>query len=104
MFEYDIDPHQPLVDQLAPELALTRIEGGAARVPTGPGLGIDIDEAVLDDFPHVTGGTYAEVFHRPRDRPPDVRVPPRHQTATGHCVLESGSNLVTLILDIENAR
>ena len=62
MMEWDIDPHQPLVDRLAPELALSRIEGGAARVPSGPGLGIAVDEEILGDFPHVTGGTYAEVF------------------------------------------
>lgn len=62
MIEWDIDPHQPLVDLLAPELALTRITDGAAVVPTGPGLGITVDEDVLDAFPYVRGETYAEVF------------------------------------------
>ncbi|MFV0308529.1 MAG: mandelate racemase/muconate lactonizing enzyme family protein [Desertimonas sp.] len=62
MIEWDIDPHQPLVDQLAPELALSAITDGVTRIPAGPGLGIEFDEAILDDFPHVTGDTYAEVF------------------------------------------
>ena len=62
MIEWDIDPFQPLVDELAPELALSRIVDGVARVPDGPGLGIEVDEAVLDDHPWVQGETYAEVF------------------------------------------
>jgi L-alanine-DL-glutamate epimerase-like enolase superfamily enzyme len=62
MTEWDIDPHQPLVDTLAPALALSEIADGVVHVPDGPGLGIEFDEAVLDDFPHVTGDTYAEVF------------------------------------------
>jgi L-alanine-DL-glutamate epimerase-like enolase superfamily enzyme len=60
--EWDIDPHQPLVDQVAPELALTAIRDGRAVIPSGPGLGITVDEAVFDDFPWVRGETYAEVF------------------------------------------
>jgi L-alanine-DL-glutamate epimerase-like enolase superfamily enzyme len=62
MIEWDIDPHQPLVDNVAPELALTQIRDGVAIVPGKPGLGIEFDEAVFDDYPHVKGGTYAEVF------------------------------------------
>lgn len=62
MIEWDIDPSQPLVDELAPELALSRISDGVARVPNGPGLGIEVDEAVLDDHPWVQGQTYAEIF------------------------------------------
>jgi L-alanine-DL-glutamate epimerase-like enolase superfamily enzyme len=62
MIEWDIDPHQPLVDTLAPDLALSRITDGAAVVPQGPGLGVEFDEAILDDFPHERGDTYAEVF------------------------------------------
>ncbi len=62
MIEWDIDPHQPLVDNVAPELALSRIRDGVATVPDLPGIGIVVDESVLTDFPHVTGGTYAEVF------------------------------------------
>ena len=33
-----------------------------ATEPGGPGLGIEFDEALLDDLPHQTGDTYAEVF------------------------------------------
>lgn len=62
MIEWDIDPHQPLVDTLAPDLALSRIRDGVTIIPDGPGLGIDFDEAVLDEFPHQPGDTYAEVF------------------------------------------
>lgn len=62
MIEWDIDPHQPLVDNVAPELALARIHNGVAVIPGGPGLGIEIDEAVFADYPHVKGDTYAEVF------------------------------------------
>lgn len=62
MIEWDIDPHQPLVDLIAPELALSSIVDGVAVVPDGPGLGIEVDEAVLDDHPWVRGETYAEVF------------------------------------------
>lgn len=62
MIEWDIDPHQPLVDNVAPELALTQIRDGAAAVPDKPGIGIDVDESVFADYPHVKGGTYAEVF------------------------------------------
>lgn len=62
MIEWDIDPHQPLVDTLAPQLALGEIRDGVTIIPDGPGLGIEFDEAVLDDFPHERGDTYAEVF------------------------------------------
>jgi L-alanine-DL-glutamate epimerase-like enolase superfamily enzyme len=62
MCEWDIDPHQPLVDEVAPELALTQIRDGNVLIPHGPGLGITVDEAVFDDFPYVRGETYAEVF------------------------------------------
>ncbi len=58
----DIDPHQPLIDNVAPELALSRIRNGVAVVPDGPGLGIEIDEEVFADYPHLKGDTYAEVF------------------------------------------
>lgn len=62
MIEWDIDPHQPLVDNLAPELALSRIAEGVAIVPDQPGIGITVDESVLAEYPHVKGDTYAEVF------------------------------------------
>jgi L-alanine-DL-glutamate epimerase-like enolase superfamily enzyme len=64
LIEYDIDPHQPIRDQLARggALGFDTIEGGMLRVPTGPGLGIEIDEAMFESFPYRSGETYAEVF------------------------------------------
>jgi L-alanine-DL-glutamate epimerase-like enolase superfamily enzyme len=62
LMEWDIDPSQPLVDLVAPSLALGAIVDGVVRVPDGPGLGIEVDEAVLDAHPYVPGETYAEVF------------------------------------------
>ena len=63
MIEWDIDPHQPLVDTLAPELALSPDRRRRdASCPAGPGSASSFDEAMLDDFPHRPGGTYAEVF------------------------------------------
>lgn len=64
LIEYDIDPQQPIRDQLARggALGFDTIEGGMLRVPTGPGLGIDIDEEMFGSFPYRSGETYAEVF------------------------------------------
>jgi L-alanine-DL-glutamate epimerase-like enolase superfamily enzyme len=64
LIEYDIDPHQPIRDRLARggALGLDRIKGGMLAVPSGPGLGIEIDETVLESFPYIPGETYAEVF------------------------------------------
>ncbi|GAA0251387.1 mandelate racemase/muconate lactonizing enzyme family protein [Cryptosporangium japonicum] len=60
--EFDIDPYQPLVDELSPALALPAIRGGFAAVPDGPGLGVDVPDDLADRFPYVPGDTYAEVF------------------------------------------
>jgi len=64
LIEFDVYPDLPVRDELLrdPVFALDRIEGGMIKVPTGPGLGIDIDETAFARFPYVTGGTYAEVF------------------------------------------
>jgi L-alanine-DL-glutamate epimerase-like enolase superfamily enzyme len=64
LVEYDIYPDLPLRDRLMrePVFALDRIEHGMIRVPQGPGLGIEIDERVFDEYPYRAGGTYAEVF------------------------------------------
>jgi D-galactarolactone cycloisomerase len=64
LIEYDIDPHQPIRDQLARggALGFDTIEDGRLRVPTGPGLGIEIDEEMFESFPYRSGETYAEVF------------------------------------------
>ncbi|MDY7100207.1 MAG: mandelate racemase/muconate lactonizing enzyme family protein [Actinomycetota bacterium] len=62
--EYDIDPHQPMITDLGdnPGLALTDLAGGTITAPTGPGLGVEVDEARLADHPYVSGDTYAELF------------------------------------------
>ena len=54
-FEYDARTHQPLRDLLAPDaaLGLAGVHEGRIRVPSGPGLGLDIDESVLDAFPYI---------------------------------------------------
>jgi len=64
LFEYDIDPSLPVRDELMPEpiFDLAHVEDGRLKVPDGPGLGIEIDEAALARFPYVTGETYAEQF------------------------------------------
>ena len=62
--EYDIDPHQPMITDIGhnPGLALTDLRGGAITAPTGPGLGVDVDEAELARHPYRQGDTYAELF------------------------------------------
>ncbi len=62
--EYDIDPHQPMITDIGdnPGLALTDLGGGFITAPTGPGLGVDIDEAKLARHPYRQGDTYVELF------------------------------------------
>ncbi len=62
--EYDIYPDLPLRDALLrdPIFGLDRVADGMLAIPRGPGLGIEIDEAVLERYPYRPGGTYAEVF------------------------------------------
>jgi L-alanine-DL-glutamate epimerase-like enolase superfamily enzyme len=62
LMEFDIDPHQPLIDTLAPELALSVMRDGTVRAPDGPGLGVDIPDDLAERFPYVAGETYADVF------------------------------------------
>jgi len=64
LIEYDIYPDLPMRDALLrdPIFALDGIKSGMLKVPDGPGLGIDIDEAAFARFPYVAGGTYAEMF------------------------------------------
>jgi len=55
LFEYDARSYQPLRDDLvdtAP-FAPSQLVEGRVPVPTGRGLGIEIDEAVLTRFPYV---------------------------------------------------
>jgi len=62
--EYDIDPHQPMITDIGdnPGLALTDLGGGHITAPTGPGLGVDVDEEKLAAHPYRSGDTYAELF------------------------------------------
>ena len=45
-----------------PGLALTDLGGGHISAPTGPGLGVDVDEEKLAAHPYREGDTYAELF------------------------------------------
>jgi hypothetical protein len=45
-----------------PGLGLTDITNGTLTVPSGPGLGVDVDESELAKHPYVEGDTYAELF------------------------------------------
>ena len=62
--EYDIDAHQPMITEIGdnPALALVDLQGGTITAPTGPGLGVHIDEDLLDAHPYVAGDTYADLF------------------------------------------
>lgn len=59
--EYDIDPHQPLVDGFGP-IGLGLIHDGELAAPDAPGLGVALPDDVATRFPFVPGDTYAEVF------------------------------------------
>jgi hypothetical protein len=45
-----------------PGLALVDLTDGTITAPERPGLGVDVDEDLLDAFPYVAGDTYADVF------------------------------------------
>jgi L-alanine-DL-glutamate epimerase-like enolase superfamily enzyme len=59
--EYDIDPHQPLVDPYG-SIGLADVVGGELSAPDAPGLGVSLPDDVAERFPFVSGDTYAEVF------------------------------------------
>ena len=52
VLEYDATPGQPLRDELLKEglFSPDKIKNGCIAVPEGPGLGIDVDEAVLEKY------------------------------------------------------
>jgi D-galactarolactone cycloisomerase len=54
IIEYDSRAHQPLRDEIIKDslFAMDRIEDGFLAVPTGPGLGIEIDESVFERYPY----------------------------------------------------
>ena len=65
--EYDIDPWQPLITEVAGRhgvvpLGLGDISGGEISAPDAPGLGVSLPDDVASLYPFVTGDTYAEVF------------------------------------------
>ena len=64
LLEYDPDPYQPLRDELLvdPIFGMGRVENGHMAVPTGPGLGIRIDESILEAYPYERGTLYQEVY------------------------------------------
>ena len=64
LLEYDPDPYQPLRDELLvdPIFGMGRVENGHMAVPTGPGLGITIDESILEAYPYERGTLYQEVY------------------------------------------
>ena len=64
LLEYDPDPYQPLRDDLLvdPIFGMGRVENGHMAVPTGPGLGITIDESILEAYPYERGTLYQEVY------------------------------------------
>ena len=65
-FEYDARVHQPLRDDLAAgaPFALDRIDEGRLPVPTGPGLGVEIDEEVFAAHPYLVDGELLAPFRR----------------------------------------
>ena len=62
--EFDIERDQPMITALGdnPGLGLDDLGGGTITAPTGPGLGVEIDEDKLAEYPYVEGDTYAEMF------------------------------------------
>ncbi len=56
-FEADLSAHNPFRDQLCNWQAEVD-ENGNVRPPEGPGLGVEIDEAVLADLPLIDGPGY----------------------------------------------
>ncbi len=54
VLEYDATPGQPLREELLKDglFSPDRIEGGCLAVPEGPGLGIEVDEAILPQYPY----------------------------------------------------
>ena len=63
-FEFDSRRHQPLRDRLAlgAPFSLDNVRDGRLAVPTGPGLGIEIDEDVLREYPYEINESVARSF------------------------------------------
>lgn len=63
LLEYDPTPHQPLLNDLLadPIFSMDRVSGGHIAVPSGPGLGLEIDESVFAAFPYEPGLLWQEL-------------------------------------------
>jgi len=63
-FEYDARPYQPLRDETAESapFELAKVVDGALAIPNGPGLGIEVDEAVFAKYPYEIGERIASTF------------------------------------------
>ena len=59
LFEFDIEQDQPMVSDIGenPGLALTDIADGTLTAPSGPGLGVEVDETRAGEVP-VRRGRY----------------------------------------------
>ena len=64
LFEFDSRADQPLRDELPaqPIFAVDRIVDGRMPVPTGPGLGIEINEKILEKYAYDVSPDYARRF------------------------------------------
>ena len=64
LMEYDPDPYQPLRDELLvdPIFGMDRIVDGRLQVPPGPGLGIELNESILEAYPFTRGTLYQEIY------------------------------------------
>lgn len=64
LFEFDARAQQPLRDLLAKgaPFRLDKVEDGCLRIPTDPGLGIEIDEDVLAEYPYAINEQIARSF------------------------------------------
>jgi D-galactarolactone cycloisomerase len=64
LFEFDSRGHQPLRDEIVtdPLFSIPRIVDGCIEVPSGPGLGIEIDESALQRYPYRLDTEIAATF------------------------------------------
>jgi L-alanine-DL-glutamate epimerase-like enolase superfamily enzyme len=65
VFEFDSRLVQPLRDELPlePIFSLDKIIDGCMPVPTGPGLGIEVNEEIIDKYPYKVNEKNARAFY-----------------------------------------
>jgi galactonate dehydratase len=63
VLEYDATPDQPLRSKLikGDPFSPQKIANGGLAVPAGPGLGIEVDEGVLEEFAYQQRGTVKDL-------------------------------------------